>query len=59
MPAQDDFICKVDLHKDVEEESAAAQEEMLKANRDLLIASLFSIGGGRCMSIGEENLYRI
>ena len=45
MPAQDDFICKVDLHRDVEEESAAVQEEMLKANRDLLIASLFSIGG--------------
>ena len=42
---QDDFICKVDLRRDVEEESAAVQEEMLKANRDLLIASLFSIGG--------------
>ena len=59
MPVQDDFICKVNLHRDVEDEPATVQEEMLKANRDLLIARLFSIGRRRCMSTGEENLYRI
>ena len=38
---QDDFIVQVDLTKDLEKVSAECQDEMLKANRELLLAQLF------------------